>query len=219
MMVALFKVLVGGRSCHGGDLVYPAAGEWTDAVAGPRCCAAGYHLTSDPLRWWLPMAELWLAEGEGPLAGDGSDKAAFARVRLVERVTREWPLLVMFPRVRAFLAASTRSGDPAADIEWANLSGANLSGANLSRADLSRAYLSGADLSRANLSRANLSWANLSWANLSWANLSGADLSWANLSWANLSGAELSGAYRQTNPPSGWTADASGRLHREEPDR
>ncbi len=130
----LFKVLVDGAPCHGGDGAYPPAGEWTEPRT-PNCCSSGYHLTSDPLRWWRPKAALWLAEGRGPLDGDGTDKAAFESVQLVEEVTWEWPYLVMFPRVRAFLAASARSIDPEAD----------LSGADLSGADLSWAYLSGAD--------------------------------------------------------------------------
>ena len=178
----LFKVLVDGAPCHGGDGKYPPLKKWTPVVNKPSCCHQGYHLTSDPLRWWKPKAALWLAEGRGPLHGDGSDKAAFAQVRLIEEITTDWPLLVMFPRLRAFLAATARSNDP---------------GANLSCA-----YLSGADLSGADLSRANLSGANLSGANLSGADLSGADLI----------GAALSGAYRPSSPPAGWTVNKEGRL-------
>jgi hypothetical protein len=183
----LFKVLVDGAPCHGGDGKYPPLKKWTPVVNKPSCCHQGYHLTSDPLRWWKPKAALWLAEGRGPLHGDGSDKAAFAQVRLIEEITTDWPLLVMFPRLRAFLAATARSNDP----------NANLSGADLIGADLSGADLSGADLSGANLIGANLSYANLS----------GADLSGANLI-----GANLSGAYRPSSPPAGWTVNKEGRL-------
>ena len=133
--ILLFKVLVDGKPCHGGDGEYPPPGKWTPKRE-PHICESGYHLTSDPLRWWIPKAELWLAEGDGPLNGDGSDKAAFERVRLVEQITKDWPLLVMFPRLRAFLAASARSKEKDASIKWANLSWANLSGANLSGANL-----------------------------------------------------------------------------------
>ena len=188
----LFKVLVDGAPCHGGDGKYPPPKKWTPIVEEPECCHHGYHLTSDPLRWWKPRAALWLAEGRGPLHGDGSDKAAFAQVRLIEEVTGHWPPLEMFPRVRAFLAATTRSVDPKADIGWANLRGANLCRANLSGADLCGANLCGADLSRANLC--------------------GANLCRADLSGADLSRADLSGAYRPTNPPDGWTVNDKGRL-------
>ncbi len=228
----IFKVLVDMKSCHGGEGVW-VPGEWRTPTS-PRCCQAGYHLTSDPLAWWKPKATLWVAEGRGAIDGDGKDKAAFAEARITEQITRDWSLLVMFPRLRAFLAATARSEDASADIGWANLSlanlsGANLSGANLSGANLSLANLSGANLSWANLWGANLSGANLSlanlWgANLSLANLSGADLSEADLSEADLSGADLSeadlsganlsGAYRPTNPPPGWSVGADGRLSR-----
>ncbi len=190
--VALFKVLVDGKSCHGGSYTYPALGEWTPAKT-PMVCYSGYHLTTSPLRWWKSRTTLYLAEGDGPISCEG-DKASFSRVRLIEEVTRDWPYLGMFPDVRAFLAASERSTNPGADLSWANLSGANLSRANLSGANLSGANLYKANLSEANLSWANLSEADLSGADLSRANLSGANLYWANLSRANLSEADLSRA-------------------------
>jgi hypothetical protein len=46
----------------------------------------------------------------------------------------------MFPRLRAFLAATARSNDPGANLSCAYLSGADLSGADLIGADLSGAY-------------------------------------------------------------------------------
>jgi len=139
----LFKILVDGKPCHGGNGEYPPIGEWTERVK-PSCCGSGYHLTSDPLKWWVPLSTLWLAESDGAINGDGQDKAAFERVRLIEQITWDWPYLCMFPRLRAFLAASARSKDTKADITRAELSGANLSGADLSYANLSGADLSGA---------------------------------------------------------------------------
>ena len=207
IIIPLFKVLVDGKSCHGGNADYPPIGEWTKPVE-PSCCSTGWHLTSDPLRWWKPKATLWLCEAETPISGDGEDKAAFRRVRRIMEITHTWPYLPMFPRVRCFLAAAARSVDKDADISYASLSGANLSRADLSGANLSGANLSGANLSRANLSYANLSRASLSYADLSGADLSGADLSGANLSGANLSGANLSGADLSGADLSG--ADLSG---------
>ncbi len=189
----LFKVLVDGKPCHGGAGAYPKSGQWTTAIKDCRCCVSGYHLTSDPLIWWKPRATLWFAD----YAGTGNanrDKVAYARVRLIGRVTRKTPGLGAYPRLRAFLAASDRSINPKADVTWASLSRADLGGANLFGADLSGADLFGANLSVANLSEANLSGANLSEANLSGANLSGADLSRARLSGTNLSRADLGGA-------------------------
>jgi uncharacterized protein YjbI with pentapeptide repeats len=201
--VALFKVLVDGRACHGGTLQYQPR-KWTPKIADLECCSKGYHLTSDPLVWWTPKADLWLAEGREPINGDGSDKAAFASIRLIKKIGWDWPPLSMYPRVRAFLAASDRSRDKNANLSRANLfgaslfgarlSGVNLTGVNLSRANLSGAELYGANLTGADLSRAILSSANLSCADLSCANLSCAILTRAILSCANLTGANLFGA-------------------------
>ena len=205
----LFKVLgADGKPLHGGTGDWPLptvnrAGRWLQVAGNLACCVNGLHLTSDPLRWWRQRARVFVAEAKPlELHGDYSDKAAFRRVRLLYEVTADWPLLVMFPRIRAFLAASgnlSGANLSDADLRGADLSGANLSDADLSGANLSDAYLSDANLSDANLSGAdlsgaNLSGANLSDANLSDANLSGADLSGANLSDANLSGADLSDA-------------------------
>jgi len=202
IIMPLFKILVDGKSCHGGSYEWKP-GRWTKRVkaADVACCRAGYHLTSDPLAWWKPKATLWLAEAEGRIDGDGGDKAAFARVRLIEQITKDWRFLPMFPRVRAFLVACAKSEDRDADIGWADLSGANLHGADL--------Y--GADLHGANLSGAYLSGANLYGANLSGANLYGADLSGADLY-----GADLHGAYRPTSLPSGWICCGGGRLKKAE---
>jgi len=214
----LFKILVNGRSCHGGSLEYPPPGLWTEPIKSPACCSRGYHLVSseEVLSWWKPVKglELWSARGEGPMDSDGRGKGAFARVCLIERITTGWKWLPLFPRIQLFLFAALRSENVEADVSWANLHGANLSEANLSGANLSEADLSGANLSEAYLSRANLSGAYLSRANLSGAYLSGAYLSGAYLIGANLSWADLSRAYCPRNAPIGWSPDSLGHLQR-----
>ncbi len=201
-ILQMFKVLVNHRSCHGGSFRYPPIGVWTPRIRETDLCRRGYHLTSDPLGWWLPRAELWVADARAASAISGG-KGVFTQVRLVRRITDKTPNLAMFPRLLAFIVASARSDDPNYPLGWANLSRANLSGANLFRANLS-----GADLFGANLSRANLSGANLSETDLSGASLSGADLSGTNLSETDLSGASLSGASLSRANLSG--ADLSG---------
>jgi hypothetical protein len=57
--------------------------------------------------------------------------------------------------------------------------------------------------------------ADLRGADLFGADLSGADLREADLREADLRGANLSGAYRPTDVPAGWNADANGRLERD----
>jgi len=219
----LFKVLgPNGESIHGGNGQWPLPyddqpGEWYDCGVAPVICQTGLHLVSDPLRWWRPKARLFLAETDSDVGccSDNSEKIAVRRARLLIEVTRDYPLLCAYPRLRAFLAATMRSLSKDADIGWANLSGADLSGAYLSGAYLSGANLGGANLSGADLGGANLSGANLSGADLSRAYLTGAYLSGANLSGANLSGANLSGACLSRDAPAGWRIDVGGRLLRE----
>ena len=149
MNLQLFKILVDDKPCHGGNGAYPPIGEWSVPVPNPKCCERGYHLTSEPLKWYKPKSVLYIAEGDGASHSDNGDKIAFERVRLVAKVTRETPNLSAYPQLRLYLALVERSNDRDADISWADLSGANLSRANLSDADLSGANLSGADLSGA----------------------------------------------------------------------
>ena len=93
MGVTLYKVLVGGRSCHGGDLAWslPAdgkPGDWHE-VASTKMCERGLHLTSVPEAWWKDGAQLFEAEAEG-LSGDpASTKVVAKRARLVRPVTAE----------------------------------------------------------------------------------------------------------------------------------
>jgi hypothetical protein len=191
----LFKVLVDMKSCHGGEYTY-TVGKWTPRIT-PSCYNSGWHVTSDPIKWWKPKAKIYLAVGDGAINSDNIDKAAFERVKLIEEVTWDWKYLYLFPRLRLFLSATARSLDQ---------------NAYLSGADLSGAYLSGAYLSGAHLSRADLSGADLSGAYLSGADLSRADLSGAYLSGADLSRADLSGAYRPIDPPNGYTVTSNGYL-------
>ena len=215
----LFKVLTReGKGTHQNfDYPLPTAkrpGKWTEPV-NPKTCVSGYHIVHR-VTPWLPsdLFDIYTAEGRGGI-DCAVDKVAFESIRLLEKVTPEWPLLPLYPEVRAALMKCWKMENPKATKwpTWANLSRANLSradlsGANLSRADLSWANLSRAYLSGAYLSRANLSRANLSGADLSGAYLSGADLAGANLSRAYLSGAYLSGAYLSGANLSG--ADLSG---------
>ena len=195
LVIPFFKVLVDNKSCHGGDYDYPIIGKWTPKIKDIKICESGYHLTTDPLRWWKPKSKLYLAEGKSLVNSQvEQDKSCFEQVRLLEEVTKGWKYLKFFPILQCFLAACERSIDKKADISWANLSKANLSKANLSSANLSSANLSSAILSSADLSSAILSSADLSYDNLSYANLSKANLSKANLSKANLSKANLSKA-------------------------
>lgn len=86
-----YKVLVEGRSCHGGDLAWSLPqddqpGEWHEVAGRIEVCHNGLHLTTAPLNWMAPEGRVYLAEGDGASDTDG-DKAAFARARLLRELT------------------------------------------------------------------------------------------------------------------------------------
>lgn len=99
--VKLYKVLVDGKSCSGGALVWSlptdkGPGDWHE-VEGPLVqCRNGLHLTPDPSTVWREDAEAYLAEAEGIEIGvAGRDREVVARrVRLLRRLT--WAELAAF---------------------------------------------------------------------------------------------------------------------------
>src|SRR5579859_4989977 len=88
----LFKVLTDGKSCHGGTATWKLPkgdkpGAWMPSIAGSlKSCEIGYHLTTDPARWWIGGATLYEAEYDGETVGDGSDKIAARKARLLREV-------------------------------------------------------------------------------------------------------------------------------------
>src|SRR5690606_6084570 len=93
-----YKVLLHGRSCHGGDTEWALPkqredgtwepGEWMPEIRGSLAlCANGYHLTREPARWWREGAECYVAEWDGEHVGEGGDKIAVRRCRLLRRLT------------------------------------------------------------------------------------------------------------------------------------
>lgn len=91
----LYKVLIKGRSCHGGDKKWSLPrggkpGDWLELPEGefPVCCECGFHLTTEPNKWFVLGASVFEAEGGGQKDSDGSDKTAFQRARLLRRVPK-----------------------------------------------------------------------------------------------------------------------------------
>ena len=95
------KVLRAGASWHGGAHEWSlptragawawTPGEWTPAVA-PRLCSQGWHLTTEPARWWSGDARVtaYLAEWDGALARQkGDEKFAVERCRLLRELTAD----------------------------------------------------------------------------------------------------------------------------------
>jgi len=91
------KVLVNGRSCHGGDLDYSlptqsedgewTPGDWHEVDGEIRVCTNGLHITNDPAAWWHPGAEAYGVEYEGDTDARGDDKIAVRRLRLTRKLT------------------------------------------------------------------------------------------------------------------------------------
>jgi hypothetical protein len=92
----LYKVLVGGQSCHGGSLKWSlpqraedgsyTPGDWHRVSGDLTICERGIHLTTAPYQlWWKWDAELYEAEAEGIAAWDG-DKCVCRAARLLRPV-------------------------------------------------------------------------------------------------------------------------------------
>ena len=97
----LYKTLRNGRSWHGGEHEWSlptqgadetwTPGEWTPRVT-PRVCSEGWHLTTEPARWWSADEGVacYLAEHDGAVSrSEGEDKIACERVRLLRPLTED----------------------------------------------------------------------------------------------------------------------------------
>jgi hypothetical protein len=89
-----FKVLVDGKSCHGGSFSWSLPngqpGEWHGHTGALRICQSGFHLTSDPIRWWKPDSKVFEAEIDGDVGSSPAedDKVCVRKCRLLREV--EW---------------------------------------------------------------------------------------------------------------------------------
>jgi len=85
----LFKVLKKSRACSGGDFDYRSYIDnkeaWTPPIEKPQACATGYHLTTQPWKWYQEGAVVYQAEGRG--AHDVlANKIAYESIRILD----EW---------------------------------------------------------------------------------------------------------------------------------
>jgi hypothetical protein len=87
----LYKVLVNGESCHGGEFEWSLPedgkpGEWTPIISDAIMCEKGYHLTTHYAHW-SDKANMEVYEAEGDVVEfDGYDKVVCSRARLLRRV-------------------------------------------------------------------------------------------------------------------------------------
>ena len=93
-MKKLYKVLVDGKSCHGGDLTWSLpkkingkwkAGEWHSVSGDLNICTRGLHLTTERFNWYRWGCTAYEAEAKDILEWDG-DKCVARSVRLIKEV-------------------------------------------------------------------------------------------------------------------------------------
>ena len=98
--VLWFKVLVNGKSCHGGEMTWSLPtkqkngqwkpGEWHDAGGKPVMCGhPGIHLTKEPAKWAGDKSQFYIAEYDGEIVDDGTDKISCRKVRLLREASIE----------------------------------------------------------------------------------------------------------------------------------
>lgn len=96
-MTTLFKILVNGRSCHGGDFAWSLPkdrvhGDWHEVTGDVVQCQNGFHLTDWPPSWWTPGCTIYVVEAEGVVgdsATSGDRKCAAKKVRLLREASHD----------------------------------------------------------------------------------------------------------------------------------
>lgn len=98
MSDALYKVLVDGRSCHGGSLKWSLPsqqkdgswkpGKWHSAKGDLQICQNGIHLTKEPFRWYKTGWQVFEAEAAG-VAEWRQDKCVARKARLLRPIEIE----------------------------------------------------------------------------------------------------------------------------------
>ena|SRR5665213_2758393 len=88
-----YKVLVGGKSCHGGSLnwslpVDGQPGDWQSVDGKIVLCQKGLHVTTDPNHWWKDGCTVYEVEIGGEIGGrdDAKAKIVVPKVRLLAAV-------------------------------------------------------------------------------------------------------------------------------------
>jgi hypothetical protein len=82
----LYKVLVNGKSCHGGDMEWKL-NVWNEVKSDElKMCETGIHLTTKPANWWKLNWEVYEAEAEG-IKEWKDDKCVAKRARITRKLT------------------------------------------------------------------------------------------------------------------------------------
>ena len=88
-----YKVLVNGKSCHGGDLTWSLPdgdkpGDWHEVAGKIVICENGLHVTTNPVHWWKDGCTVYEVEIDGEIGGRNDEKAKIVvpKVRLIRVV-------------------------------------------------------------------------------------------------------------------------------------
>ncbi len=88
-----YKVLVNGKSCHGGNLKWSlptesSPGDWQSVDGKIVLCQNGLHVTTDPNHWWKDGCTVYEVEIDGEIGGRDDTKAKLVvpKVRLLAAV-------------------------------------------------------------------------------------------------------------------------------------
>jgi hypothetical protein len=86
----LYKILVDGKSCHGGNLAWSLPegdkpGEWHTVEDKLKICESGLHLTTERFNWYKWGCTAYEAEAKDIASWDG-DKCVAKSVRLIKEV-------------------------------------------------------------------------------------------------------------------------------------
>ena len=92
----LYKVLVNGESCHGGNMVWDLPkqlkngkwkpGKWHKVDGAISVCERGLHLTTDPSQWLVGGCSIYEAEARG-IKDWADNKCVCSSARLIKKVT------------------------------------------------------------------------------------------------------------------------------------
>lgn len=100
-----YKVLVDGKSCHGGDLIWSLPtennpGDWQSVDGKIVLCSNGLHVTTNPVHWWKDGCTVYEVEIDGEIGGRNDEKAKIVvpKVRLIKAVNSliidgEWKII------------------------------------------------------------------------------------------------------------------------------
>ena len=89
-MTTYYKILVNGKSCHGGNYEWSLPdgdkpGEWTPKIEKVSKCKVGYHLTTKPYKWYSWGCDCYEAEVRG-MDYSVDDKVVCHQARLMRKV-------------------------------------------------------------------------------------------------------------------------------------